>query len=363
MALAVINVVAAVVGVGLMIPSVIPEKDEAGTVVRIAAGLSSDEKDTTAGNQPGIGLYDVMGRRIGMTNGKKHKIKDGDYMDIKVPFDKGVGKKPTEYISVVDGGDDALCIAYIALTQPDGTKKAWYGDVGKACGADWYHSQLKTGEDDYQPACIWIDRNKSLGLRHQGLGLHIHDFAATKERAKQYDSDKDLMCKVAPRFRMYEKMNSDDPIPFFSPPLEYEPKTLVDADPKVVKDKKNWALPKDGPNVKKGDIHKRSTEKVRRQAHPEPFQSLIIDQSKGHSAKALCESKTSRGPDFVSVKEGLFCDMDAKKIWPVCNEKKTSGCFDVKAGTMRPGKGLQGRDVETGAIVPKKTYKKKKTWT
>lgn len=195
--LAVINVIGAltgVVGVGMMIPSLLPKQDDKRTVVRVAAGLSTNEKDNTAGNQPGISLYDIMGRRIGRTTGHATKIKDGDFMDIKVPFDSNVGKKPTEYISVTNGGTDGLCVAYVALTQPDGTKKAWYGDVGRACGADWYLSQLKTGDDDYQPACVWIDRDHSYGLKYQGFGFHINDFAATGERAQQYNETRDLMC-------------------------------------------------------------------------------------------------------------------------------------------------------------------------
>ncbi|KAL8706353.1 MAG: hypothetical protein Q9225_007964, partial [Loekoesia sp. 1 TL-2023] len=255
MAMAVIDVIGAlagVVGVGMMIPGLLPHEDKHQTVVRVAAGLSTNEADTTSGNMPGITLYDVMGRQIGSTKGKKHTILDGDFVDISVPFDDGVGKKPTEYLSVVNGGDDALCIAYLALTQPDGDKKAWYGDVGKACGANWYHSQLKTGDDDYQPACIWIDRDFSTDLRFQGFGMHINDFAATDARAQQYDEDRDLMCKAAPRFKMYETLKPGDTIPYFSPPLEYTEKDLTDKDPQVVMDKSHWVLSKETENMNKG---------------------------------------------------------------------------------------------------------------
>lgn len=345
-AMAVFNIVGTLVGIGLMIPGLIPEKDEHQTKVRIGAGLSIDESASTSGDKPGVHLYDVMGRSIGSTGGSKHsKILDGDFMDISVPFDDGVGKKPTEYISIANGGDDALCIAYVALTQPDGTKKAWYGDIAKSCGADWYHSQLKTGDDDYQPSCIWIDRDHSYGLRFQGLGMHIIDFAATKERAEQYNDNKDLMCKAAPRLRMYTDMNDDDPIPFFSPPLEYNSTGEVDKDPAVVMDKSHWSLPKDGPNIKKSVVdadqapYKPSRRLLRRQQRPQQGgkvpssfdDKLIVSKSKHHSAKMLCESPASVGPDFVSLDEQLFCDMQHKKTWPLCGAGKTSGCFDQKS--------------------------------
>ena len=107
MAMAVIDVIGALagfVGVGMMFPGLLPDKDEHQTVVRVAAGLSTDDGDTTSGNQPGINLYDVMGRRIGSTKGKEKTILDGDFMDISVPFDDGVGKKLTEYLSIVNWG-------------------------------------------------------------------------------------------------------------------------------------------------------------------------------------------------------------------------------------------------------------------
>ena len=374
MAMAVIEVVGAiagVVGVGMMIPSLIPEKskNDQETVVRIAAGLSTNEADSTSGYQPGVGLYDVMGRLIGSTKGKNTVIKDGDFMDIKVPFAKDVGKKPTEYISVTNGGDDALCIAYIALTQPDGTKKAWYGDVGMTCGADWYHSQLKTGDDDYQPTCIWIDQNRSNGLRYQGFGLHIDDFAATPERAAQYNESKDLMCKAAPRFKMYEKMDSKDFIPVFIPPLDYVAKELTDRDPAAVLDKRRWVLPKEGPNIKKTNVDAEPKPKMVRRQDPnqangrKKFNTVIISKSPNHSAKELCDNDSSAGPDFVSLDEQLFCDMETRKTWLLCSATKTDGCFDHAASTMRAGKGLRGRDSTTGMYPPKKSYDKTVHWS
>ena len=387
--LAVLDVIGTLLGVGWMMPGLIPDKDEYQTVVRIGAGLSMAKSDSTSGDKPGIHLYDVMGRSIGSTHGTKHhKILDGDFMDISVPFDHGVGKKPTEYLSIVNGGDDALCIAYIALTQPDGTEKAWYGDIAKSCGADWYYSQLKTGDDDYQPVCIWIDRNHSNGLQFQGLGMHISDFTATQERAEQYDNNNDLMCKAAPRLRMYTHMTDKDPIPFFSPPLEYETPGLVDKDPAVVLDKSHWSLPKDGPNIKKSVVDAdqapppSSRSLLRRQQRPQQGgnhtfsfdEKLIVSNSKHHSAKLLCESPASVGPDFVSLDEQLFCDMQVKKTWQLCGAGKTSSCFDTKSykvvtgagngnGTMFHGDAEEMVANAAVAVAVTKSYSKTVHWS
>lgn len=67
-AVAVLDVIGALTGIvsiGMMIPSLLPQQDEHQTVVRVGAGLSSEESSSTSGDRPGIHLYDIMGRAIG----------------------------------------------------------------------------------------------------------------------------------------------------------------------------------------------------------------------------------------------------------------------------------------------------------
>ena len=49
------------------------------------------------------------------------------------------------------------------------------------------------------------------------------------------------------------------------------------------------------------------------------FTHLVASPHESHSAQQLCESETSHGPDFVSHKEGVFCDMETRALWPLCN--------------------------------------------
>ena len=44
-------------------------------------------------------------------------------MDTSIPFGRNVGNEPTDYISITNGEDDALCILYISLTQLAGDNK------------------------------------------------------------------------------------------------------------------------------------------------------------------------------------------------------------------------------------------------
>lgn len=63
--------------------------------------------------------------------------------------------------------------------------------------------------------------------------------------------------------------------------------------------------------------------------------SLITSRDPAHSARTLCGSVSSVGPDFVSLSEGLFCDMGYKKLWRICTEDEQSDCFDRELNRTR----------------------------
>jgi hypothetical protein len=74
---------------------------------------------------------------------------------------------------------------------------------------------------------------------------------------------------------------------------------------------------------------------------------LIVSKDVQHSAKELCESDTSHGPDFVSEPERLFCDMGTKTLWLLCeSDEDQKPCFDPEAKQLR-SVGIVGRDVES----------------
>jgi hypothetical protein len=63
--------------------------------------------------------------------------------------------------------------------------------------------------------------------------------------------------------------------------------------------------------------------------------SIIHSAHPGHSAKQLCESATSYGPDAISEVEQLFCDMSTKTLYPLCSPQVTKGCFDTDVVSLR----------------------------
>lgn len=57
---------------------------------------------------------------------------------------------------------------------------------------------------------------------------------------------------------------------------------------------------------------------------------IVLGDAESHSAKRLCESETSIGPDFANTAEGLFCDMGSHTLYPFCEKRVTADCFDIE---------------------------------
>lgn len=58
---------------------------------------------------------------------------------------------------------------------------------------------------------------------------------------------------------------------------------------------------------------------------------VVIDDVPSHTARALCGSDLSAGPSFVNPEDGFFCDMQIKKVHPVCKEEHGNNvCYDLE---------------------------------
>lgn len=343
------------------------------------AGLSDNTTESTSGNFPGVALWDADGGLIGFEDGTSSKIKDGTSGDIQVSSDG----RSAEYIGVSNGGSDGLCISSLAITMSNGDQLGWFGDVGMACGAPWYHSKEILGNDDYRPVCVWIDRDGSNGHPYQGMSIHLPDFLSTKARASQYQNQPGTMCKNLPRFTMWRTFMTYDTITVFdSPPIYNEdgsdasinailnPKTRL-ADP-VAWD--NAAGLASGPSALEIQTVQPSTRrtKQRRQISTTMQNQLIVSSIDSHTATSLCQSDTSSGPDFVSTIEGLYCDMSEKQLYQLCsNGTITDNCFDMTTNTILAASGnvSSGNWTMTGAhtaiagsALPQKSYAQVLNW-
>jgi hypothetical protein len=355
-------------------------------LVTVGIGQGLKESDSLGGNVPGVSLWTARGEAIGGAPGSGKILPDATPVDISVSGNKtlGNGEAPVEYISVTNGGDDAICVAYVSVSEPgaQGTKRLFFGETGYSCQADWYPSILTVGQTA-KPKCIWIDRNGSNGLRFQGMGIHMPSFSNSGDATQQglateYQKNIDTMCKSGPRFRMYPSINTEDPILFFDPPFteddfnpdgsDKDPAKIINNPGKLTNinmDLANKACESTGcPHIihqidQNPSTNKRQVEK--RQPQPAwDSNQLVVSSFPEHSAEEVCKSEFSRGPDFLSKHEMKYCDMDTKMLWDVCSSASATCCYDVDVHSMRPCGYRIGTAQRTD--VPNKKYTKIRQW-
>jgi hypothetical protein len=290
-------------------------------------GITNGSKARTDGSIPHLTFWDDNGARISQYKGegKGHWSAEQEYAkvvsnDQTVP--KGQQAQP-EYISVVVSEKDSLCITYVYATG-NGAQYAWYGDSGFTCGADWYPSDWKVGPGVHTPKCVWIDANHTNKLRYKGFSLHLPDFGGEQGKVDEYNKTLDTLCKSDARMKFWENILPDDIIPFFHPPLVYNDDGS-DVDPNKVTNK---SKPHKRSSVGASRLSKRNGTSLLHPGH------LVISHLESHSAKEVCESETSMGPDFVSTIEGVFCDMEQKEWWYLCSSEIADGFFDLGTQSM-----------------------------
>lgn len=82
--------------------------------------------------------------------------------------------------------------------------------------------------------------------------------------------------------------------------------------------------------------------------------TLIKDEA---SARDLCESETSWGPDWYSHREDLYCEMLTKTLLHSCKTEDDNDCFDVNTHRIRHKECGQGKLCGRAALLPQKDYK------
>ena len=285
----------------------------------------------------------------------------------------------------------------------------------------WGISNEEIGEERVKPSCVWLDGNNSNDINAQAMSYHIRDMVGSYDRLVQYEAAYETMCGSTARFSYWGDLLPDSWIPFFKPELEYEEDSqtgglgkdkdmfrVLDRSKKINKgvqiyqagnvgipaqEEYDWlgehcetnnlwgksycpAKPKAKRevgsnnqtsinmemNTKMETQGKRDTKTmVKRRPHRRGISDrLIITSHKEHSAKELCESDTSYGPDTASTTERLFCDMETKALYPFCEEGKTKEvCFDVDSRSLRLA---NGEKVRQGRSKAPKVYNTFDVW-
>lgn len=330
-------------------------QDSSKTIFRIYAGLATESGKSTSGNVPGVAAWDARGAFVGKAMGiYNYVVEEGKSWDVVIK-----GKKlSAEYVSVSAFGKDDLCVAAVGVTSPTGAHAGWFGDVGMKCGAPWYPSNfvIPGSDPEARPACVWITQAVSNSHPNKGMTIHLPSFTGAG-LANEYNNNIDAMCKSLPRFSMWTSRSVHMTLPVFRNKLEFnedgsdadinailDPEKMMQSETTAPNDPtgnvlgvaKGASALETGPIVELAPSRRRRRSSKRQASSFQPLQDqLVVSNVTCHSAKEVCGSATSAGPDFVSVAEGLFCDMQEKILWPLCTGITNESCFDLDERAMR----------------------------
>ena len=218
---------------------------------------------------------------------------------------------------ITNSGTNPICVAGVVVNTPEG-EFAISGNLAKVCHVANYESQVSVATPD--SACVWVDRHGSNGIKVPGLMFDLTVMDEEKKEASTHITNVEDLC-MAPFM-----MESTLPVPV-KRDSESTPTICVDCD--------DW-------------------------------DSLLIKSGR-HSAARLCSDKFALGPDFVSFKEKLYCDMKTRILYPLCDDKLafTGRCFDTDHDELvESNDKVSGgkRDVQKEEKNVVKTFDKVEIW-
>lgn len=237
----------------------------------------------------------------------------------------------------------------VAHYPSGGETWGWTGDIGAACGQAWHygtrqHGTTKSG-DPYFPKCTWMDTDGGVDIdkdpvsitnRQMKINIMAYGGAAA-------DKGLDYYCGAT----IFTHDNAD-PIAGMPPQGPVCPGCT----------RKKRRLEPDHSEPSTNTTF--AEQKLPRPRSARSASELIVNSRPQQSAIRLCRSPTSRGSDFASTDEGIFCDMETKTLYPLCSGEIQAGCFDLQADELqlrkRDGPGLFSRD------TPVKKYKSISYW-
>jgi hypothetical protein len=283
--------------------------DKAGPAVRIAVSLDTESGVANVGGHiPRVLLYGKSGEAVTMApNSGNERVNDGQYVELVLAQERA-DEKPV--YGIIVGGQDPVCIAYVAVTSRNGPGEyVWTGSWGHACGASWYYSNTIIGRDgidnNYSPRCTWVGGNM-----HSGVQIYFPDYLAKDGKVPPGTSLKGQYCE-------------NPAVLSFASTSDQKGATRHR---RASTSENSNTNPQVQGQINDTDSGERPLS--RRQAAGGG--RLVVSTSTQHSARELCNSKTSVGPDLFSRQENQLCRMSDKKLFPVCGDYHTStGCFDV----------------------------------
>ncbi|KAL8711714.1 MAG: hypothetical protein Q9220_003885 [cf. Caloplaca sp. 1 TL-2023] len=281
------------------------------TLVRICAGADDGgaQKDL-GGNTPFVVGWDTNLKRVGDT---AHEgmgfIHDGQFANVEIS-----GGRQTPTLDFTAWGTDGICISDVYMKWADNQAFAFDGSWFKWCNMWWYHSSISlttsTG-DEFRPPCGWLDQDKSEGHALVGFRVDMLELQNIPNKNAWGKDDVQEYCHETFKFSgssqgQYLQGNLD--------------------------------TTGDGNKGQRRDVSSSGSATNKTLAITDSNgqrRKLVVSDFEGQSAQELCDSDKSRGPDFVSMAEGKYCDMSEKKVYKFCSDHTRRECFSLDEGGKR----------------------------
>lgn len=354
------------ISLGITLEAAKSPPPSAFTSVQIISGPGPDSQ--AGGNVPHMAIWDDDGNRIGQYHPKKNAKHKEDFGKTYAIEHNQNGGKPADpyYIMLSNLGNDAICISSVTVSN-EKISGTFYGDTRAACGQSWFLSETSIGTGFTKPKCVWLDADHSNKINARALSFHLNDMAPNPDKLDQYNAHKETLCKSTPRFSFWGNLLPDGIIPFFKPKLTYN----IDSGGAGQGNDTDMARVIDKPGqydksvyLNQGEKTRRSTQIKRRSAqgfNKDPGHLIVTDHP-GDDVRRVCESETSFGWDIVSTVQNLFCDMEVKQLYPLCDANDVrDNCFNLEGKVVVPKGGIEARDRFAHAIS-QKNYTSEAYW-
>lgn len=120
--------------------------------------------------------FDFNNNFIGTSKGGS--IDAGGVVDLII--DQSTPGIQSDFVSI-EMGNDATCIAWISVSQNDGSDGgAWTGDIGANCGLPWFYGNEEAGQladkTAYRPKCAWLDGDHTNGFKYAALKFRVRAY-------------------------------------------------------------------------------------------------------------------------------------------------------------------------------------------
>ncbi|KAF2752610.1 hypothetical protein EJ05DRAFT_525849 [Pseudovirgaria hyperparasitica] len=336
-----IGLVSGILGIVNFVLSHEPTRQALGPAIRIKVGSEPPDGEAFAGDIEHVWTYNTRNQVLGGAKGRG-TIGSGDVWDVTVPSPGG--GETCNYVNIA-AKNNAICIAWVGVKQSDGSDLdgSWNGDIGAACGQNWYHQQEPAGrcpdnvtstnsscvDGLWVPRCTWIDGDGTNGIISKSLKFNVFSYS---NKSVPSTLQQGMACSST--IFSGESQIFDRPA---GPTVKY---TYLSSKRAIEVSQTPRGLP----------VRKRWME-----------ERLVVSDMKAHNATSLCNSPTSWGPDFCDSE--TCCDMAHHKAHPRCDKNPVSGCMvvhdDGESIALRKRTMVAKRDV----LLPYRTYKHIKRWS